>query len=569
MSTLNSLIDAVSSFDDTFKSISSDEASLLKIRDDFVGKVKATTNVKSRLQKDNPLCKATEKASNQVSIMVSSWASDWDASQSSRNLSQEFGDKVIFLVFGKVNAGKSSFSNFVASLFPEEKRRYFYLENGEVLQIQEAFAEGVTETTARIQGVELGGKLILLDSPGLHSVTDENGDLTRKFTDSADAVLWLTPSTSPGQVQELYDLRIELESGKPLLPIITRSDVLEEDCDENGKIVSHTVNKTIENRRLQEGDVHSRASSKLGATKVETPISISLRSYKESSQSEVDLEESGLSEVLVCMSKLIKLASDYKPSKARQQIINYLDRSVLEGIRSELVPVVINLKETIKAQEKEVNDLQSKVLLALKDELTVKVLDWVEELKESKGRKAELASRVNNLITSRLTEELSRLIDGFSREVDTVLVSFGKEDTGDFEDICIDYEQVSGTAWKAAGGVGGAAGGAALGTAFIPIPVVGTVVGGLLGGLLGGAAGDWMVETEMRKEKVGVDTSKVYEKTIKSLDKKLPKMVSSVFDIWREALNDAQSTATDIHREVKSFENSLLLAKEGLSNECN
>lgn len=86
MSTLNSLIDAVSSFDDNFKSISSDEDKLLKIRDDFVGKVKATANVKSRLQKDNPLCKATKKASNQVSSMVSSWASDWDASQSSRDL---------------------------------------------------------------------------------------------------------------------------------------------------------------------------------------------------------------------------------------------------------------------------------------------------------------------------------------------------------------------------------------------------------------------------------------------------------------------------------------------------
>ena len=49
--------------------------------------------------------------------------------------------------------------------------------------------------------MELGLRLVFLDSPGLHSVTDKNGELTRRFTDSADAVLWLTPSTSPGQVQ--------------------------------------------------------------------------------------------------------------------------------------------------------------------------------------------------------------------------------------------------------------------------------------------------------------------------------------------------------------------------------
>ena len=53
--------------------------------------------------------------------------------------------------------------------------------------------------------------------------------MTQRFTDSADGVLWLTSSTSPGQVQELDELGRELHRNKPLLPVVTRSDVYEED----------------------------------------------------------------------------------------------------------------------------------------------------------------------------------------------------------------------------------------------------------------------------------------------------------------------------------------------------
>ena len=49
-------------------------------------------------------------------------------------------------------------------------------------------------------------------------------------------MLWLTSSTSPGQVQELDELARELHRGKPLLPVVTRSDVIEED-EVDGEIV--------------------------------------------------------------------------------------------------------------------------------------------------------------------------------------------------------------------------------------------------------------------------------------------------------------------------------------------
>lgn len=566
MSSLNNLVDAVSSFDNDFKTISANEAKLMGMRDSFIKSVNHIVNQESHLKSDNPLSKVTKEASSKVTSMIAGWAKDWDANQVSRDLSNQFGDKVILLVFGKVNAGKSSFSNFTASIFPEESRRYFYLNDGKVCDSEELFAEGVTETTARIQGVELGGKLILLDSPGLHSVTDKNGELTKRFTDSADAVLWLTPSTSPGQVQELDDLKVELESGKPLLPIITRSDFLDEDCDDDGVLFSKIFNKTQENRELQQADVHDRASSKLGSNKViKHPISISVHSYKQSPKNETDLVQSGLSKVLICMSDLIQLASNYKPRKARQQIINYLDHSVLHGIRSDLIPMVMKLEETIEAQDKIINLRQNEVLLSLKEELAEKALDWAEELKESENSKVELAARINDTITKRLTDELSKLVDGFTTDISTVTVSFSDKDTGDFEGVYVDYEEVTGSAWKAAGSAGGAAAGAAAGLLLGP---AGAIVGGILGGLLGGGAGSYFVETNTRSEKIGMNTAKVVSTTLSNLDQKLPKITQSMFQVWKEALNDARKNIDQIHKEIAMFEKSLKNSKENLANEC-
>ncbi|MFX9038805.1 hypothetical protein ABTN43_19465, partial [Acinetobacter baumannii] len=86
----------------------------------------------------------------------------------------------------------------------------------------------------------------------------ENAALTQKFIDSADGVLWLSSATSPGQVQELDALGRELKRHKPLFPVITRSDFVEED-EIDGELCAVLCNKNSEQRALQESDVLMRA----------------------------------------------------------------------------------------------------------------------------------------------------------------------------------------------------------------------------------------------------------------------------------------------------------------------
>ena len=156
--------------------------------------------------------KLVHELKSAINGAIRQWTEMLAAAAPVRGLSEKYEDRAILLVFGKVNSGKSTFVNL---LVDELQRvgagaRGFALEAGEEIDVAVQFAVGATETTARIQGVEVDDRLVLLDSPGLHSVTEENHDLTKLFTDSADAVLWLTPSTSPGQVQELRDLTEEL-----------------------------------------------------------------------------------------------------------------------------------------------------------------------------------------------------------------------------------------------------------------------------------------------------------------------------------------------------------------------
>lgn len=565
MSHSNNLVRAIAEFSQTFDLVQADEKRLMSIRDSFIENVTAISPLSKEVQTEDPLAEAGQKIEQQISAGVTEWAKTWEAGRVTRELSERFSDRVVFLVFGKVNAGKSSFANFIASTFPGEKVSYFYLENGDIRPTEEDFKEGVTETTARIQGVELGGKLVLLDSPGLYSVTDENGELTRLFTDSADAILWLTPSTSPGQVQELDDLKLELESRKPLLPVITRSDLREEDVDDEGNLVSALVNKSVENRNEQELDVLKRAKEKLGSrTEVRRPLSISVHVYKESDRTQEDLRASGLAEMIDQMVVLIKEAGTYKPSKARQQIINYLEQSVLRHIHAELIPAIENLETVVERETGSLRQIRLRALTALQQELAERVTDWAEELKDTKDKDL-LAKRINTLIVDRLTMEIRHSIEHFIGEVNAILVDIRPSDVGNFNDVEVEFERVSGGAMGAGAAsvatvVGGAVG------AVVGGPV-GALIGGFIGGVLGKAGAKGIVETEVVKERVGVDATQAVEMTLKNLDGKLPSIVGGVFDPWEKALSGMKDTADRIRSEISIFEKKLTAEKRDLSDE--
>lgn len=207
--------------------------------------------------------------------------------------------------------------------------------------------EGSTETTAHIQGVILNNRLVLIDTPGLHSITSENAALTQQFLESADGILWLSSSTSPGQVQELEDLAQEIRRRKPLLPVITRSDFIDEVFVDND-IKKVLCNKSAENRTLQEQDVLQRAQDKLisldmDADLVQPPISISVYYARQHGLTDEALSDAGLYNLYQALLNLSEPVVSYKERKPLEVFMHYLEEVVLRDIDS-LVEEINQLK---------------------------------------------------------------------------------------------------------------------------------------------------------------------------------------------------------------------------------
>lgn len=325
---------------------------------------------------------------------ASTWAQQWADLQPAQALAHAFEDHAILLVFGKFNAGKSSFCNFLAERFAAQGKAvdYFHLGAGRIVETREPFKEGATETTARLQGVRLGDRLVLLDTPGLHSVTPENAELTQRFTDSADCVLWLTSSAAPGQVQELEDLARELARAKPLLPVITRSDRYEED-EIDGALVKCLRNKTPQNRAQQEADVTGRAEDKLTSMgldggQLKPPVSISVHMARARGQTSVAMDEAGFERLYTSLLAIAEPALAYKRRKPAETLLHHLEEHVLGTLRHQLLPRLDELNAATEAALHRLEPQQEQVTASVWREVVPVLAELLECHADARAVKA-------------------------------------------------------------------------------------------------------------------------------------------------------------------------------------
>lgn len=385
------------------------------------------------LKTQHPLSTAIE----QFHVLKTNYLPAWEQAKKdlapALDLAASFNDKLMFLVFGKFNAGKSSFCNLIAERFKFHQKTVqpFILKDGAIHYHDEAFKEGSIETTAHIQGVILDERLVLIDTPGLHSITSENVALTQQFLESADGILWLSSSTSPGQVQELQELAQEIRRRKPLLPVITRSDFLDEVFVDND-IKKMLCNKSSENRSLQENDVLSRAQDKLNslgmdATLVRQPISISVYSAREYGLTEQALGDAGLYQLYEALLNLADSAVAYKERKTLEILLHYLDEVVINDLNN-LIAQIEKLKQLINDE----TVLVEKATATVKNTLWQNALSELPHLMDNhletsndeflKEFKERLKCNLNNTIEKQLSNQYEVDITILLAEVDTLTI---------------------------------------------------------------------------------------------------------------------------------------------------
>jgi len=151
----------------------------------------------------------------------------------------------IIIIFGKVKAGKSSLGNFIAKNSPKsEKVSFFkYDEAGQEHTIQKLeeidddfFDTNNLECTVEIQGFKLNS-MAWIDTPGLGSMVEENGELAKEYIQSADYIIYPISSDSPLQADEISQLQELFKQNKKVTICITKSDKFERRKDTNGKYI--------------------------------------------------------------------------------------------------------------------------------------------------------------------------------------------------------------------------------------------------------------------------------------------------------------------------------------------
>lgn len=564
---------SVTDFSDDFGRVSARETSLIGAVKQFERRLHELTMTSAKLATDiaqqHDVAKLVQQLKSAIRNAIQQWTKRFAESAPVRELSAKYEDRAIVLVFGKVNSGKSTFVNFVVDELQRTGAdvRGFAIEGGKELAVDPDFAVGATETTARIQGVEVDDRLVFLDSPGLHSVTEENHDRTKLFTDAADAVLWLTSSDSPGQVPELRDLKEELDRRRPLLPVITKSDELfEEDwCEATESIVKTLRNKEPERRKEQEDDVVSRARQLGLKIDVRPAISISVRAYEEAGRSDDARSEAGMARLYECMVELVDQANRYKVEKAEQVARNYIHEQVIGRIEQNVEP---GLSDLIARSELCIRELDGAKRQQIKDDVEIatsfKVGRIVDRHKDTKNKKAiarELGGAVREKLAEALKSELTRYVGQVAGALVPVL-ALSAEEMEDFADITTDFERKKGAAARSVaaslGGTGGALGGAALGTVIFPgigtvIGAIGGIVGGIVGSLAGSGIGSLFEDTEIVSEKIGVSSERLEESAERAAKCAIEKQVDAAIDAVIEVIRTNTAFTGTIRAEIERF----------------
>lgn len=209
-----------------------------------------------QLMKNSPLEAFIEKNSNMLSCFEKN--TYLEIRDIIKKNEQQKKEPVKMVLTGEVKAGKSSILNVLAGcevaytdvleatcavsevhFGPREKVTIFYVDgNREHMNSVAAYREWMgthcrdMHFFSNVSHIEVEApterlkELILVDTPGLLSLREENGERTEKFLIQADVFVWVLNGTKIGQ-EDVYEQLEALERfGKPVICVVNKKDLL-------------------------------------------------------------------------------------------------------------------------------------------------------------------------------------------------------------------------------------------------------------------------------------------------------------------------------------------------------
>lgn len=137
------------------------------------------------------------------------------------------------VIVGEVKSGKSSLLNALIGCKVSEVDVLEATSNIIEVGYYKDEYEKNTEHISKIRlNKEFLKKINIIDTPGLKSITDKNEQLTLNYIKNADLILFVLDSTHLGQEDVLESLDLISEYKKPIIGIINKADLLDDNKDE-------------------------------------------------------------------------------------------------------------------------------------------------------------------------------------------------------------------------------------------------------------------------------------------------------------------------------------------------
>lgn len=531
---------------------------------------------------------------------------EWDGKVAGREkgvkFREGFEDSLLVFINGKVKSGKSSLGNYMAwghtDPDPDLKQQvssrlvpsYFSHENNNVdggdadneAQRQREFRVGATEATSSIQGFKLPG-LTWVDSPGLHSVKKENEQLARDYVEHADLILYTMKSDSPGRDSDLQEVKGLLEKDKTVLLLLTGSDDIEEDYDDEADcLVQTVVMKDAQRREKQHAYVREalRALEQdCGADRIANLeiVSISARYAQLNADDPAAFSASGMG--LLCETLHRITQSDGVRIKQRTPIANL--HNFLQCCRDDLRPY----DELLSSFRQPLEDLKQQSFKKLnvhirsgQTELNAHVDDFFDRLASQRNDQAvvgrqlsvfqkSLNDKFQELASAKLAQIFEDLMAGFQSAVAGAYRNSELVKLPDFKLEQVE-EQIpvvrSGTK-KRNSVLGTLLGGTA---GLILGGPVGAAIGAGLGGSVGGATGSSAgVDYRSQTFTVGDNLQDIRQRAIRSSEKLFEQQIRQAADsLWSSIERDIEQLLAHSRQEISAFEQQLDSLLQATSN---
>ena len=242
-----------------------------------------TGDSKSADTSGNDVKKATQKSLDALRKGIEGWRDKIEKDRKGKQFIKKNEKYLVVMVFGAVKAGKSSLGNFFAGktlvnapfdnhykhiqkpIFETEERGR---DTGDISKDSHGdtwFTEGVIDTTGAIQYFTLSG-LRWIDSPGTGAVTKEGDtknmtELVEEYLSYTDMCVFLMNSSEPGLQDDMKYMRKLSKEGQESLIVITKSDQIDEEIDDDGELIQILLQKPDNIRKLQEDNICERVQA--------------------------------------------------------------------------------------------------------------------------------------------------------------------------------------------------------------------------------------------------------------------------------------------------------------------